>query len=126
MIWSVDTNLTGERTHGGLRVVPRQRKCSGCPNNAYFVCGEARCRVATCDRSDQNECNVIASPKNWPKTSMALGVSPEQIPEAKKAWAAAGVPMDFVPETGEAKITDVGHFRRAMKQAGLVDRDGYM
>lgn len=60
-----------------------------------------------------------------PFHSDALGVSPDQIPEATKALRAAGVMADFAPD-GKLIVTSEKQYRLAAKSCGLwTGRDGY-
>ena len=59
----------------------------------------------------------------WPLKNDAMGVSADQIPEARQKFADAGVPMDYTPD-GRAIITDPKHYRDACKVAGLYARNG--
>jgi len=60
-----------------------------------------------------------------PFASEALGVHPDQIPEATRALRAAGVMADFDKE-GRLVVTSDKQFREAAKACGLWDgRDGY-
>lgn len=60
----------------------------------------------------------------WPMKSDALGVSPEQIPEAMAEAIRYGVPTEFDPRTGEAILTSPGHRRRYAEMYGIYDRNG--
>lgn len=63
----------------------------------------------------------------WSKPfhSDALGVNPDQIPEATKALRAAGVMADF-DRDGKLIVTSDKQFRLAAKSCGLWSgRDGY-
>lgn len=60
-----------------------------------------------------------------PFASEALGVNPDQIPEATKALRAAGVTADFDKE-GRLVVSSDKQFREAAKACGLWNgRDGY-
>ena len=60
-----------------------------------------------------------------PFASDALGVHPDQVPEATKALRAAGVMADFDKE-GRLVVTSDKQFREAAKACGLwTGRDGY-
>lgn len=58
--------------------------------------------------------------------STALGVSPDQIGDAREHLRASGVPTDFAP-TGEALVTSERHARKIAKASGMFDgRHGYV
>jgi hypothetical protein len=60
-----------------------------------------------------------------PFHSDALGVNPEQIPEARAAMAARGVPVDFTAD-GQCILTSENHFRKVAEARGIwTGRDGY-
>lgn len=60
----------------------------------------------------------------WPMKSDALGVLPEQIPEAMEEARRHGVPTEFDPHTGEAILTSPGHRKRYAEMYGIYDRNG--
>lgn len=58
--------------------------------------------------------------------SDALGVNPEQIPEATAALRANGVMNDFDPETGACIITSPNDHKKVARAAGMFSgRDGF-
>ena len=58
--------------------------------------------------------------------SDALGVSPDQIPEAREKLAKAGVNVDFDRRTGAAIVESERHYQQIAKASGLkTGRDGY-
>jgi hypothetical protein len=59
----------------------------------------------------------------WPIYSDAMGVNPEQIPEAIEKMEQAGVKMEYTGE-GEAILTGPAHRKAAARVAGLFDRNG--
>jgi hypothetical protein len=62
-------------------------------------------------------------PGCWPIQSMALGVHPDQIPEARALAASRGVSLDFTPD-GKAILKDRGHRRAVLKAHKYHDNDG--
>jgi hypothetical protein len=69
--------------------------------------------------------NHMDTPGNWPMHSDALGVNPDQIPEAVKQLAEAGVHAEFNAE-GQMKIESRQHRNRVLEASGMFDRDaGY-
>lgn len=68
--------------------------------------------------------NVLCS--NWPMECEASGVLPSQIPEAAAKFRAAGVEVEFNPNTGAAIYTSRAHRAKALKAIGMYDRNaGY-
>lgn len=63
-----------------------------------------------------------ATPGNWPKKSVAMGVAPDQAAEAAKQAAELGVPTDFCSATGDAIVTSQKHRARLARALGYVDR----
>lgn len=73
------------------------------------------------DRQRGTKSNLWCKPFH----SDALGVNPEQIPEATKALRASGIMADF-DSSGKLIVTSERQFRGAAKSCGLwTGRDGY-
>ena len=53
----------------------------------------------------------------WPKKSIAAGVHPSQIPEARKA----NPNFKFDPQTGEAIFDSPQHEKQCLREIGFVD-----
>lgn len=61
------------------------------------------------------------SPAGWPRTSLSMGVHPDQIPEATEHAKKMGVRTDFAPN-GQPILTSPAHQKRYAKQVlGYVD-----
>jgi hypothetical protein len=61
-----------------------------------------------------------------PFESDALGVNPDQIPQAAEALRKAGLAVDFNEKTGAAIITSDKQYRDVAKAVGIFNgRDGY-
>jgi len=59
----------------------------------------------------------------WPIISIAAGVHPSQVAEAKALAASRGVPTEYLP-SGEAVFTDRGHRKRYLKAHQMRDNSG--
>jgi len=59
----------------------------------------------------------------WPLKSDAAGVHPDQIPEAKKKAAEAGIRIDFTPD-GRAILESAKHRKAYCEFRSLYDRNG--
>jgi hypothetical protein len=59
----------------------------------------------------------------WPIESMAVGVHPDQIPEAVAHSRSRGVPLEFTAD-GKAILTDRGHRREVLRTLGMHDNNG--
>lgn len=59
----------------------------------------------------------------WPIYSDALGVNPDQIPEAQATLAKHGVQAQYTPD-GRAIVNDARHRRDWCRAVGLFDRNG--
>lgn len=64
-----------------------------------------------------------ATPGNWPKLSVALGVDPTQCLEAEKQAAELGIPTDFDRESGDAVIRSEKHLRKLAKALGFRSKN---
>lgn len=60
---------------------------------------------------------------NWPMTSVAAGVHPDEVPEMMKKDAAAGCKTEYTPD-GDPIFRSRGHRRDYLKVHGMHDRDG--
>lgn len=65
----------------------------------------------------------IAPSSNWPQTSVAMGVQPEQREEATKDARSRGVPTEFNLQ-GDAVFTSRAHRRDFLKAYHAHDHDG--
>ena len=66
-------------------------------------------------------------PACWPKTSLALGVHPSQIPAAIEDARKNGIEVDFVregPKAGDAILKSRKDRKRYAKMHGIHDKDG--
>ena len=62
----------------------------------------------------------------WPRKSLALGCSPDEVKEYEKWERELGVPTRHCPDTGDAIIESRDHQNRLMKARGLRNWDaGY-
>ena len=64
------------------------------------------------------------TPANWPMHSQAMGVDVHLIPEAMEADKAAGAPIDYHPETGDAIYTTRDQRKRHCESLGVHDKNG--
>ena len=70
-------------------------------------------------------CGHKHTPGNWPMHSQALGCTPDQIPAMTKAYAEAGVKVEF-DSLGRLKLESRGHRNRVLELNGAHDRSaGY-
>lgn len=60
----------------------------------------------------------------YPILSDALGVHPDQIPEAREHYRKRGVSVDFAPD-GRLVMADSAHRKRVLRAAGVHDRNSY-
>lgn len=60
----------------------------------------------------------------WPMKSDALGVTPEEVPEAMRDARRRGVNLNFDRE-GRAILENAAHRRQAMKAYGYIDKGGW-
>ncbi|MBN1460881.1 MAG: hypothetical protein JXA57_15215 [Armatimonadetes bacterium] len=86
--------------------VPRRVKCSKCGAYAHRVFGAQ-----------------VAATLGRQMISMAAGVDPSQVDEARRQSVEMGVPTDFTPD-GDAIFTSRSHRKRYCEKVGLHDRDG--
>ena len=66
-------------------------------------------------------------PSCWPKTSLALGVHPDQIPAAVEEARKNGIDVDFVregPKAGDAILKSRKDRKKYAKMHGIHDKDG--
>lgn len=65
-------------------------------------------------------------PENWPKTSWAISVHPDQVDEAERyAEQNLGVKTEYDRKTGGAIFKDRNHFKKFLKRANMHDRDAW-
>ena len=62
---------------------------------------------------------------NWPQVSMAAGVLPSQVGEARELAAKLGVPTEFT-KSGDAVFTSASHRRMFLRKHGLHDKRAYL
>jgi len=62
-------------------------------------------------------------PGNWPMTSVAAGVAPDQAVEAAVDASAMGVPTEFNSQ-GDAVFTSAKHRKDFCRAYGMHDRNG--
>lgn len=74
-----------------------------------------------CGAKIDGQTGLGQSSKGWPRTSLSMGVHPDQIPEAMEAARQFGVPTEFSP-SGEPILTSPGHQKRYAATLGYVDR----
>ncbi len=85
------------------------------------------CHFAPCRCEDlRNPVDVTDSAKGqWPKTSTALTVHPDQIEEALVRNKSRGSSVTYERD-GTAIIPDKTEFRRIMKIEGMYDKDSFI
>jgi len=81
--------------------------------------------VAPKPKSSKGKCQSRGNAWSKPYASDALGVSPDQIPEAREYLRRNGVTADF-NEEGQCLITSSKQFQDVARASGMKDgRDGY-
>lgn len=94
--------------------------CGKAPNSIKLSDG----KVATRDYAAEIAGNRNRPSGCWPMWSDALGVHPDQIPEAVEFAAKRGVSVEFHPETGCVKLDSARHRRAYAEINGVFDRNG--
>lgn len=86
--------------------------------NAVVLNGKARRRMDI-------EIGAARHTSGYPYWSDALGVHPEQIPEARREFEKHGIQAEFNGE-GQVKVEDRSHRARMIRACGMYDRSaGY-
>lgn len=60
----------------------------------------------------------------WPRESYAMGVDPEDVPQAMETARRHGVPTEYTPD-GDPVLTSPGHQKRYMRVFGFYERNSY-
>jgi len=76
-----------------------------------------------CIRDLGAEHKVCKSTTGWPMYSDAMGVHPDQIPEAVESAKRHGVPTDFLPD-GRVEWTSPSHRKNYCRAYGVHDKNG--
>jgi hypothetical protein len=63
-------------------------------------------------------------PKGWPLVSTAMGVHPDQIPEAQTRAKRHGINVTYGRD-GNVTIPDAGERKKLMKLDRLIDKDAF-
>ena len=85
-----------------------------------------RCSYDGCNKRARRDFSTVTGfgpSSNWPQTSAAMGVHPDQIEEATKDSQKMGVPTEFNSQ-GDAVFTSRSHRRRFLRASGAHDHDG--
>ncbi len=72
---------------------------------------------------DYTRISGFRPPSCWPLHSEAMGVNPDQIPEAVQNAKERGVPTDFDAQ-GRAIFTDRSHRKKFLQAHQMHDKDG--
>ena len=102
---------TQERAFGMKEGHPANTVCLDCGGNAV--------RDVVADMRS----TVHSTGAGWPMLSDAMGVHPDQIPEAREHAARHGIPTDFAPD-GRAILRSCDHRKRYGELIGMYDRNG--
>lgn len=88
------------------------------PKTKTVSCGKKAYRNISAEHGEFKH-----KPGLWPMKSWAIGVQPNQIPEAIDEAAKVGIKIDFSPE-GDAIFTSAKHRKQYCEFRGVFDRNG--
>lgn len=112
--------------------MPAYSYACGCGHKFVKVMPVRLCSVAKrCEKcGEQAERDIVADhrevahkPGNWPMTSEAAGVHPDDAKRAEEISIQAGVPTKFNAD-GTCEFTSARHRKTYLESQGLYDRNG--